>query len=109
MAHKPLPKWAPWAAAGVMIALFASKMLAWLLPYNGWGIASEAALVVLGFVLAFLAVRAGRLSSTSLVILAAAIYMALSFAWLGYQPGQGIGFGVTKRFLFSTPECEFAA
>lgn len=100
--------WAGWLALAAMGLLFVGKLLVWLLPHNDYGLFSEAALVLLALALAWAAARLSGRWNRMWPVLAFALYLGMSSAWLGWSPQHGLGFGVNKRYIFSAPGCEFA-
>lgn len=100
--------WAGWLALAAMALLFVGKLLVWLLPHNDFGLLSEAALVLLALAFAWAAARLSGRWNRLWPVLAFAVYLGASSAWLGWSPEHGLGFGVNKRYIFAAPGCEFA-
>lgn len=109
-----------WSVACVLVAAlallqFSAQAILWFLPYHLAGFANELGLLLLGLAIGALIARVlarrsmKRPARRSGFAVGLALYVAASFAMLGWSPQTGLAVGAHRYTLFSTPECEFAA
>lgn len=99
---------------GLAAVQFAGQAILWFWPYHLAGLANELGLMIVAGAIALLAVPAvdRRLAlprRRATLCLASLLYAAASMAGLGWSADEGLGLGVQRYALFSTPRCEFAA
>lgn len=102
------------ALGGLALLQFGGQVILWFWPYQLGGLANEVGLSLAATLAALLlapplarrqALPLGRL----MLCLSSLLYAISSMAGLGWSVSEGLGFGVQRYALFSTPNCEFAA
>lgn len=100
--------------AGLGAVQFAGQAILWFWPYHLAGLANELGLMVVAGAIAWLAIptfdrRHALPRRRATLCFASLLYAAASMAGLGWSADDGLGLGVQRFVLFSTPGCEFTA
>jgi hypothetical protein len=100
---------------GILAVLqFASLTILWFWPYHWAGLLNELGLMAVAVAMGAFGYLLARRSKGKPPLrlglsAAAALYAIASMAGLGWSQSEGLGLGVHRYALFSTPVCEFAA